>query len=164
MSSTLLFLCQLNDYIFITTVLIWKGNNITPLILWNEKDESLWSALISYLELLYHYDFHNFYIHWVFFLIHLYIADGPAALDPAVKVDDAVDPGAKAVHGEMAGDNDFPGEDFWAGCRSMDLKEWVESVKSQPPDKVQYVQCKNDQIGGLHIFYTIYLIVKILYN
>jgi len=63
--------------------------------------------------------------------------DGPAALDPAVKVDDAVDPGAKAVHGEMAGDNDFPGEDFWAGCRSMDLKEWVESVKSQPPDKVK---------------------------
>ena len=28
---------------------------------------------------------------------------------------------------------------------------------------VQYVLCKNDKIGGLHIFYTIHLIIKILY-
>ena len=28
---------------------------------------------------------------------------------------------------------------------------------------VQYFECKNDQIDGLHIFYTIYLIIKISY-
>ena len=63
--------------------------------------------------------------------------DGPGALDPAVKVNGAVDPGVEAVHGDASGDNDFPGEDFWAGCGTMDLKDWVESVKSQPPDKVR---------------------------
>jgi len=64
-------------------------------------------------------------------------SDSPGALDPHVMVDNAVDPGVKAVHGEAAVADEFPGEDFWAGCRSVDLKDWVEYVKSQPPDKVK---------------------------
>ena len=28
---------------------------------------------------------------------------------------------------------------------------------------IQYVYCKNDQIGGLNIFYTTYVIVKIIH-
>ena len=66
--------------------------------------------------------------------------DGPGALDPAVQVETTLDPGMIALNPET--EEDFPGEDFWAGCRSMDLKEWVESVKTLPPDKVR--NCRGD--------------------
>ena len=62
---------------------------------------------------------------------------GPGALDPAVKPEGSLDPGV-AHSNEDADDvdDDFPSENFWAGCRNIDLKDWVESVKTQPPDKV----------------------------
>ena len=44
------------------------------------------------------------------------------------------------------------------------LKELIgEEQNTKYLIEVQYVWCKNDQIGGLHIFKTICLIIKILY-
>ena len=60
---------------------------------------------------------------------------GPGALDPAVKPEGSLDPGV-AHSNEDADDvdDDFSSENFWAGCRN--IKDWVESVKTQPPKNV----------------------------
>ena len=51
------------------------------------------------------------------------------------------------------GGDDFPSETFWAGCRSMDLQDWVESVKTQPPDKVGLTSLQLPRLKqGLSIF------------
>lgn len=70
------------------------------------------------------------------FYANLFVG-GPGALDPAVKPEGSLDPGV-AHSNEDADDvdDDFPSENFWAGCRNIDLKDWVESVKTQPPDKI----------------------------
>ena len=81
--------------------------------------------------------------------------DAPGAVDPAGKIADSLDPGAKSLNAvpDNDGGDDFPSETFWAGCRSMDLQDWVESVKTQPPDKVGLTSLQLPRLKqGLSIF------------